>query len=255
LIIILIFYKYVLFIEGSGHNIRRQKRRRPTDSGQTDEYEQKRTFSSLSLLTPSNRLSTTSTGPSRRLSASSTPSISLSSSEDEPASSTHHHRTNNNKTIMTNAPLQPPPPPISIDQTQPQQRKRHQRKPTRQKPLQLLNGITPQPQMTISVKDEPCDTDNNNSVTFSGSHDDDQSATRRKPGLLLTTGRNSSNELTNTNKTSSGNSSTYKWLHQAFRSLMPPQSQINDVELTTQQNSSSPHSRINTNNYIGIKIN
>ena len=95
--------------------------------------------------------------------------------------------------------------------------------------------------MTLSVKDEPCDTDDN-SVTYSGNNDDNQSATRKKPGLLLTTGGNSSNELINDNRTSLNNSSTYKWLHQAFRSIVPPQSQINDVELTMQQNSTSPQS-------------
>src|SRR5262249_41364143 len=138
LIIVLIFYNCFFLIEGSDHNTRRQKRRRPTDSGQNDEYEQKRTFSSLSLSNPSNRVSTTSTDPSRRLSISSTPSISLSSSEDEPASSIHHLGTNRNKTIITDANIQLPPPPISIDQSQ--QRKRHQRKPTRQKLIQSLNG-------------------------------------------------------------------------------------------------------------------
>jgi hypothetical protein len=133
---------------------------------------------------------------------------------------------------------------------QPQQRKRHQRKPTRQKPTQLLNTITSQQQqMTASVKGEPCDTDDN-SVNYSGNNDDNQSATRKKPGLLLTTGGNSSNELINDNRTSLNNSSTYKWLHQAFRSLIPSQSQINDVELTRQQNSSSPQSSKNKNLYF-----
>lgn len=147
---------------------------------------------------------------------------------------------NGNKTIITNASIQTPPSSISIDQ--PQQRKRHQRKPTRQKPTQLLNGITSQQQqqqqMAISVKDEPCDTDDNSG----GNNDDSQSTTRKKPGLLLTTGGNSSNELINDNKTSLNNSSTYNWLHHAFRSLVPPQSQINDIELAMQQNSSSPQS-------------
>jgi hypothetical protein len=236
IIFVLIDYYFVLFIEGSGHNTRRQKRRRPTDSGQNDEYEQKRTFSSMSLSTPSNRAPTTSTAPSRRLSASSTPSISLSSSEDEPASSIQHHGAHGNKAIIIDSPIQPLPPPTSIDQ--PQQRKRHQRKPTR-----LLNGITPpqQQQTALPVKDELGDTDEN-SITYSINNDDNQSATRKRSGLLLTTGGNRSNEVSNNNRTSTSNSSTYKWLHQAFRSMIPPQSQINDVELTMQQNSSSPQS-------------
>jgi hypothetical protein len=95
--------------------------------------------------------------------------------------------------------------------------------------------------MTVSIKDEPCDTDDN-SVTYNGSKDDNQSVTKKKAGLLSTTGGNSSNELINDNRTPLSNSSTYKWLHQAFRSMMPPQLQIDDVELTTQKNSTSPQS-------------
>jgi hypothetical protein len=228
--------------DGSSHSNRREKRRRPTDSSHNDEYEQKRTYSSISGSNASTRPGTISTGLSRRLSASSIPSISLSSSEDEPASSVQHHRANGNKTNTIDGSIQPLPSSISHDQ--PQQRKRHQRKPTRQKPVQLLNDITPsaqQQQTTIPVKDEPCDTDDN-SVTYNGSNDDNQLMTRKKPGLLLTTGGNSSNELINDNKTSLNNASTYKWLHQAFRSLIPPQSQNNELELTIQQNSSSPQS-------------
>jgi hypothetical protein len=107
--------------------------------------------------------------------------------------------------------------------------------------------------MTTSVKDEPCDTDDN-SVTYSGSNDDNQSATRKKPGLLLTTGGNFSNESINDNRTSLNNASTYKWLHQAFRSLIPPQPQINDVELTMQQSSSSPQSSKNKNLYFNLNL-
>ncbi len=102
--------------------------------------------------------------------------------------------------------------------------------------------------MTVPVKDDLCDTDDNN-VAYSGSNDDNQSSTRKKSGLLLTTGGNSSNETINDNKTSLNNSSAYKWIHQAFRSLIPPQSQINDVELTIQQNSSSPQPSKNKNIY------
>jgi len=102
--------------------------------------------------------------------------------------------------------------------------------------------------MAASVKGEPCDTDDN-SVNYSGNNDDNQSATRKKPGLLLTTGGTSSNESINDNRISLNNASTYKWLHQAFRSLIPSQSQsqINDVELAMQQNSSSPQSSKNKN--------
>ncbi|UJR25299.1 hypothetical protein I4U23_006651 [Adineta vaga] len=219
--------------EESGHNSRRQKRRRPIDSNTEDDHEQKRRFSSLSLSTSSNRATNTSIPSSRCLSASSTPSITVSSFEDEST----YHGTNGNRTISTDAVNQSL---TSIDQ--PQQRKRHQRKPTRQKPAQLSNGITTQHQTTISVKDEPYDTDDN-SVTYNGSNDEEkQSSTRKKSSSLLTTGGNSSNELTNDNRISSGNSSTYKWLHQAFRSLIPPQSQIQDTELITQINSTSPQS-------------
>ena len=95
--------------------------------------------------------------------------------------------------------------------------------------------------MTNPVKDEPCDTDDN-SVTYNGSNDDHESALKKKPGSLLTTGGNSSTDLLNDQKNSVGNSSTYKWLHQAFRSLIQPQSQTTDLELAMQQNASSPQS-------------
>ncbi|CAF4658402.1 unnamed protein product [Rotaria sp. Silwood1] len=215
---------------GSDHNPRRQKRRRPLDSDQNDDYEHKQTMSSLSISNSSNRVSTLSTGPIRRLSASSTPSISLSSSEDEPASVVHYHGTNGNKTTAIDTPS------ITIDLSQ--ERKRHQRKPTRQKPTKLINSIKSQQPMTTSVKDEPCDTDDN-SVTYSTINDDNQLTTWKKPELLLKTGGNLSNESINDNRTSLTNSSTYKWLHQAFRSLMPSQLQMNDIDITMQQSPQS----------------
>ncbi|CAF2493590.1 unnamed protein product [Rotaria sp. Silwood2] len=216
--------------EESNHNTRRQKRRRPPDSDHNDEFEHKQITSSLSISNSSNRVSTLSAGPMRRLSASSTPSISLSSSEDEPASSIYHHGRNGNKTTAIDTPF------ITVDQSQ--ERKRHQRKPTRQKSTQLINGINSQQPMTTSVKDEPCDTDDN-CATYNTVNDDNQSTTWKKPGLLLKTGGNLSNESTNENRTSITNSSTYKWLHQAFRSLIPSQSQMNDIEITIQQSPQS----------------
>ncbi|CAF1055609.1 unnamed protein product [Rotaria sordida] len=212
--------------ERSDDNIRRHKRRRPLDSDQNDEDEHKRT-TSLSISNSSNRVSTLSTGPMRRLSASSTPSISLSSSEDEPASSIHYHGINENKITTNNT--------SSKTNDQLQERKRHQRKPIRQKPIKLINNIKSQQ----SIKDEPCDTDDN-SVTYNTINDDNQSITWKKPGLLLNTGGNNhSNESINDNRTSLTNSSTYKWLHQTFRSLMPTQSQMNDIEITMQQSPQS----------------
>jgi len=87
------------------------------------------------------------------------------------------------------------------------QRKRHQRKPTR-----LSNGNIQQ-QLNISVKNEPSTTDDNRSTM------------RRKSGLLMRNSGNSSNE-------------NFQWLHQAFRSIVPP----TDVDLTMQQNSTSSQS-------------
>ena len=220
-----------LYIAGSDHSNRREKRRRLGDSGQTDEYEQNSTFSSLSLSNLSNRVTaTTSTNPSRRLSPPSTPSISLSSPEDEPAAlSTKSYRTNDDQTNPSDSSIQRPSSSASLDQLQ--QRKRHQRKPLRGKSIPL------HPSMTIPVKDEPGETDDN-----SVPNDEHESALKKKPGLLLTTGGNSSADLLHDPKSSVGNSSTYKWLHQAFRSLIPPQSQTTDLELTMQQNASSPTS-------------
>ncbi|CAF0820751.1 unnamed protein product [Adineta steineri] len=140
----------------TSHNTRRQKRRRgPTDSGQSDELEQKRSL-------PSSTIS------SRRLSGSPTHSMYLSSSEDERRTSTHQNKT---KINTSETPIQQP-----LSQSQ---RKRHQRKPTR-----LLNGITQQQQqqLNISVK--------NDSSTAS----DNRSTGRKKTELLLTTSTDSTNE-------------------------------------------------------------
>jgi hypothetical protein len=97
------------------------------------------------------------------------------------------------------------------------QRKRHQRKPTR-----LSNGITQQ--INSSVKNEPSDTDDNRSMV------------RKKSELSLPTNSNSSNN-------------NHNWLHQAFRSLVPSQSQLTDVNLTVQQNSTSPQSSKNKTSF------
>jgi hypothetical protein len=128
------FYtKYVFLQQGTSHNTRRQKRRRPTDSGQSDEYDQKR------LNIPSCRLSTS---PSR--------SVCLSSSEDEPGLSLYHQELNKNRSNIIETPVQQPP--------SQSQRKRHQRKPTR-----LSNGITQQ-QSNISIKNESSTIDDNRST-------------------------------------------------------------------------------------------
>lgn len=227
----MIFY---VAIAVANKDSRRQKRRRPLESGQSDEHESKRTSTSLTI--PSNRAAAAAaaaTGSQRRLSTSSTPSISLSSSEDEPASSTQSHGINGNKTLISDTTnQQSSPSAVSIDQ--PQQRKRHQRKPTRQKPMQLS---PPQLQSRNTTKEELGEIDDS-----SGMNEDNPIMSGKKSDSLLTTGGNSSSDLSIDNRTSSNNASTYKWLHQAFRSLMPPQSQINDIELSRQQNSSSPQS-------------
>ncbi|CAF3984305.1 unnamed protein product [Rotaria magnacalcarata] len=228
--------------EGLSHHARQQKRARPTDSDQNDEYEQKRTISSLSLFNSSNRVST---GPMRRLSVSSTPSISLSSSEDEPTPSMNYSVTNEDKTTLNDTSIQPLPPSSTIiDQSQ--ERKRNQRKPTRQKSTQLLNGIDKSQQaITKSIKAEPCDTADN-SANLNIVSDENQSLAWKKPGLLLKTSANLSNESTNDNRTSLNNSSTYKWLHQAFRSLIPGQLQINDIDITMQQSPQSSRHKISS---------
>lgn len=175
---------------GTSHNTRSQKRRRPTDSGQSDEYEQKRSISS-------------SIGHSRRPSASSTRSVCLSSSEDEPGTSIHQQELNKTKTNLITTPIQ--------QSSSHSQRKRHQRKPTR-----LSNGITQQQQqqhLNISLNNEPSTTDDNRSMM------------RKKPGLIHRTNTSSSNE-------------NFQWLHHAFRSIVPP----TEIDLTTQQNSTSPQS-------------
>lgn len=171
----------IFFFKGSNHNTRRQKRRRPTDSGLSDEYEQKRQNpSSISSF-------------SRRLSASSTRSVCLSSSEDEPGTSIHQQEINKNKTNIIETPIHQP--------SSQSQRKRHQRKPIR-----LSNGNNQQQQqqqLNISIKNE------------SSISDDNHSMMRKKLA-------NSPNE-------------NFQWIHQAFRSMVPP----TDIDLTIQQNSTS----------------
>ncbi|CAF4315074.1 unnamed protein product, partial [Rotaria magnacalcarata] len=85
-----------IFLKGTTHNTRRQKRRRPTDSGQSDEYEQKRPIPSAVV-------------PSRRLSASSARSVCFSSSEDEPGTLiSYQHELNKNKTNTIETSIQQP---------------------------------------------------------------------------------------------------------------------------------------------------
>ncbi|CAM4904424.1 unnamed protein product [Rotaria socialis] len=144
------------------HNTRRQKRRRPTDSGQSDEYEQKRSIPSAVV-------------PSRRPSASSTRSVCFSSSEDEPGTLiSYQPELNKNKTNTIQTSIQQP--------SSQSQRKRHQRKPTR-----LSNGMTQQQQqqqqpLNISIKNEPSTADDNRLLI------------KKKTGLLVTNSGNSSNE-------------------------------------------------------------
>ena len=154
----------------------------------------------------------------------------------------NNYDTNEQRTIITDIPIKIPV--SSANTNLPQKRKRHQRKPTRKKPVQLLDSPKPRQSMTISVKDEPFDVEDN-TVIYTGIHDDKQSATWKKSELLLETGGNPSNEATHDSQTLLTNSSTYKWLHQAFRSLMSSQSQINNIELIRQQHSLSPKSGTN----------
>ena len=120
----------------SDHNTRRQKRRRPTDSGPSDEYEQKRP--NPSSISPSNR----------RPSASSTRSVCLSSSEDESKISLDQHDLMKKKGNANEPSGQ-----TSASQSQ---RKRHQRKPRR-----LSNSNTQQP-LHISTK---TDSDDHRTIT------------------------------------------------------------------------------------------
>ena len=229
-------------LEGANRNVRRPKRRRPVDSGPNDECEQKRTASS-----PSNRNSfIVPAGPSRRLSASSTPSVCFSSSEDEPAASLQPHQLNGNLESNTAESHLPPPTTSQPSETSTQQRKRHQRKPVRQKPVQLSNDASQSSPFTTSVKDEPCDTDDN-SVTHGNSNDDHPSANGRKPSLLSTTGGHTAHDFPPETKTGANTSSTYKWLHQAFRSLLPSHPAMTNIELALQQSSSPGQSGKNRN--------
>lgn len=221
-------------IEEIDHDKRNAKRLRLIDPDQNNDSEQKSAKSSLSLSNSSNRVSALTTNSMHRLSASSTPSMSLSSSEDEPISSM-----NNAEKIEDKITVQIP----STNIDQPQERKRNQRKPIRKKPTQLLDGINSQHLIKPSIKDERCDTDDN-SVTISTISDDNQSAAWKKPGTLSKTGGNQSDESINDNRASLNNSSTYKWLHHAFRSLVPPQASANDVDTSIQQSPRSSKHKI-----------
>ena len=144
---------------GMTQNPRRPKRRRPTDSGPQDDFDQKRTM-------------VVSAGSTRRQSVSSTRSVGVSSSEEEqPVISAYHHGSNGTKSSSFEAAT----PPSSVQSS----RKRHSRKPTR-----LSNGITQQQQqpLNISVKNEPGDTD----VHRAGG--------KKKSGLLTTSGQRSTDD-------------------------------------------------------------
>lgn len=118
----------------TSQDTRRLKRRRPTDSGHSDEYEQKQ--QNLSAISSS----------SRRISASSTPSICLSSSEDEPGTVTNPDESNLTETTVQQ----------QQSSSSQSQRKRHQRKPVR-----LSNGNSQQ-QITMLVNNEPATKKNEN---------------------------------------------------------------------------------------------
>ena len=137
-------------------NTRRPKRRRPTDSGQQDDFGQKRA-------TP------VSVDSNRRQSVSSTRSVCLSSEEEEPVTSVYHQTSNGTKLN----PLDTSTPPSSVQSS----RKRHSRKPTR-----LSNGITQQP-LNISVKNEPGDATAEHRPTG-----------KKRAGLLTTSGHPSTGD-------------------------------------------------------------
>ena len=143
----------------------------------------------------------------------------------------------------------PPPTTSQSLEVSAQQRKRHQRKPVRQKPVQLLNDAS---QFTTPVKDEPCDTDDN-SVTHGSSNDDHPTANGRKSSLLSTTVGHPAHEFANDAKTGANNSSTYKWLHQAFRSLLPSHPSLTNIELALQQSSSPGQSGKTPNNSLSLR--
>lgn len=120
---------------GSDNNTRRQKRRRPTDSGPSDEYEQKRP--NPSSISPS----------TRRPSVSSTRSVCLSSSEDESKHSLDQQQDPIRKKLNVQ---------ISSSQSQ---RKRHQRKPRR------LSNNNSQQTLHISTKTDSSISDDHRTMT------------------------------------------------------------------------------------------
>ena len=225
---------------GQGH-----KRRRPTDCAQTDDAEHKRSTSSVSVSILQNRSSSmpSNNGSERHL-HSSIPSICLSSSEDDPIpiniqSTNDHQITGTGKALMGDSNSS-----ILIDNTglQSTHRKRHQRKPIKQKPMQhLSNGLASPSSLTISIKGEPCDTDEN-SVTQDTSIDENSSDIGKKSRQLLTTGGSKSHEPGESSKILPNPSSTFEWLQQAFRSLMPPHTQMNHCESNRLQNITSGQS-------------
>jgi len=207
-----------------GRHVKRQKRRRETDSSHQDEYELNRTSSpSISLTIPTTQNST------GHLSTSSTPSLCRSSSEDESTTITQKHGTHQETTLALVRPTQ------SIDLSQ--QRKRHQRKPNRQKPLHLTNDHQQSSPLALPVKDEPCET-NDSSDTPTASND---------PAQLT-------NETNNDNSISSNNASTYTWIQRAFRTLVPPQSQTTSG-LTGSTTNSNNNFSSNSTNALNLSIN
>jgi hypothetical protein len=189
---------------------------------------------------------------------SSVPSECLSSPEDESTAFTQHdkqqqHQINGNRKVITTGTTLPLPTAQSlpIDLAQQPSRPRHQRKPIRQKPTQIPNDNSQSTLLTVSIKDEPCDADGNQM-----SHDDsnDNSSTNiGKTALsLLTTDSPTGHDISRESKISASTSSRYKWLQQAFHSLIPPQSQINGIDLNLQSNTLSGKSR--TINHVRIVI-
>ena len=145
----------------------------------------------------------------------------------------NQHESNATKIVSANLAAPAPSVPIGAPQ-----QKRHQRKPVRQRPIQPAQ----QGQLTAPVKDEPCDTDDSNVTYRSRTDHHHQSSNGKKTTHLLTSDGRTSNDVMNDPRASSSNSSAYKWLQQAFHSLLPPQSQLGGLETAMQHNSSSPQS-------------
>lgn len=231
------------FIVDSNRTNQGQKRRRLHDSIQNDDQEQKRTSLDLSTNKPSSRTSSTpSNNFSRRISPSSTPLICVSLSEDETMGTASEQQNevqfdgaSKNDTIEQNT--SGPISAVSIENNLQNSinPRRNPRKPNRQKPVQLLpNGSSPA-SLTVSVKGEPCDTDEN-SVTQDSSFEDPVSSQGKKiEHLLMTSGLNAQ-DLLELSKSSKNSTNAYQWLQQAFRSLMPTHAQMNSADMNGSYN-------------------